>query len=133
VSFRDTLSLMRRAAALYFAIAPLVLGCSADAAFEPEPTLETPGAFVALENQQGTFDIVRTLASIEVGQDEKMLFFKSFVPSARDFDEARELARDPALPVSDSLVLVQRSDILELDWKVVWFRSLSQEERDVLR
>jgi len=129
---RDTMQVVMRSLAVLSLLADLS-GCSADAVDEPEPVLETPGAFVALSDDVGTFQILRTLAGLEVGSGQDVIFFTLFEPAARDFDHARELARDPALPVSDPLVLVPKEDVLARTWKVVWFRSLNEEERSVLR
>jgi hypothetical protein len=129
---RDTMPAMVRRMALALLLG-LPGGCSADAADEPEPTLETPGAFIALADDEGTFQILRTLAGLEVGSGQDIIFFTLFEPKASDFEQARELARDRELPVSDPLVLVPKSDVLSRTWKVVWFRTLNEEERSVLR
>ncbi len=108
-------------------------GCSADAVTEPEPTLDTPGAFVAVANDQGTYDIQRTLIALNVGNGKDAVFCQLYAPTAPDFEQARELAKDPELPLADALVLVLKEDVLARDWKVVWFRTLNEEERSVLR
>lgn len=123
----------RRTAALAVLATVWLAGCSADAVNEPEATLETPGAFVALSDDEGSYDILRTLSSIEVGSGQNVIFFTLFAPKAHTFDQAQELARDPELPVGDQLVLIPKSDVLARDWKVVWFRTLSEEERAILR
>ncbi len=122
----------RRAAALTFWAASVLLGCSADAADEPEPKLETPGAFFAVDDDFGAYRIMRTLVLLEVGSGQDVFVVTAYAPTAVDFDQARELARDPELPISDELVLVPKTEILTRSWKVVWFRTLSPEERDVL-
>jgi hypothetical protein len=111
----------------------LLLGCSADAVDEPEPTLETPGAFVAIDDGAGSYELLRTLTSLEVGGGQDVMFFTLYAASAGDFDRARELARDPLLPIQDELVLLPKEDVLAREWKVVWFRTLNDEERSVLR
>jgi hypothetical protein len=118
-------------AALAIVAASLLAGCSADAVEEPEPTLDTPGAFVALEDDAGGFNILRTLVSLNLSQD--VIFCTLFAPTAGDFEQARELAQDHDLPVQDPLVLVPKNEILARRWKVVWFRTLNEEERSVLR
>jgi len=128
---RDTVKVMTRAAALMI-VASALLGCSADAVQEPEPLLETPGAFVAVADDAGTFQIMRTLTSLELGSGMDVFFVTQYAPKAVDFDQARELARDPELPIADELVLIAKADILSHSWKVVWFRTLSPEERNVL-
>ena len=69
---------------------------------------------------------------IELGSGQDVFFVTAYAPIAVDFDQARELARDPELPISDELVLVPKDDVLSRSWKVVWFRTLSPEERDIL-
>jgi hypothetical protein len=124
---------MTRCTALLALVASLLAGCSADAVDEPEPELETPGAFLAVDDSAGAYAILRTLTSLEVGQGQDVIFFTLFAPTARDFDQARELARDPELPIRDELVLFPKDDIISHSWKVVWFRTLSEEERNILR
>ncbi len=120
------------------ALGVLLLGftasaCSADEAEQPEPTLGTPGAFVAVDNGFGSYDIARTLIALNVGNHQDAIFFKVYAPTAATFEQARELAKDPELPVRDALVLTLRDDVLAHSWKVVWFRTLDEEERSVLR
>ena len=110
----------------------VLLACSADAATEPEPTLETPGAFVAVATEGG-YQIVRTLTSLQFDNGQDAIFFKAYAPLARDFEDAERLARDPALPVSQELAVSSRAQVTSVEWKVVWFRTLSDEEREVLR
>jgi hypothetical protein len=125
---------MTRLAVLLFALsASLLAGCSADALDEPEPELLTPGAFVAVDDGEGAYEILRTLTSLGVGDDRNVIFFTVFAPTAPDFDRARELARDPALPIRDELVLLPEDYFFPRSWKVVWFRTLSEEERSILR
>jgi hypothetical protein len=130
---RDTLLVMTRRALALVAVAASLAGCSADAVDEPEPELETPGAFVAVDDGAGAYEILRTLTSLEVGNDRDVIFFTLFAPTAVDFEQARELARDPALPIQDELVLLPEDYVLSRSWKVVWFRTLTEEERDILR
>ena len=129
---RDTMPTMMRRVALALLLG-LLTACSADAVDEPDPQLETPGAFIALADDEGTFQILRTLAGLEVGSGQDIIFFTLFEPAAVDFEQARELAQDPELAVSDPLVLVPKADVLSRTWKVVWFRSLTEEERAILR
>jgi hypothetical protein len=121
-----------RATALMLLAASALLGCSADAATEPEPQIETPGAFFAVDNDVGAYQIMRTLVLLELGSGQDLFVVTAYAPTAVNFDQARELARDPELPVSDELVLIPKDEILTRSWKVVWFRTLSPEERDVL-
>ena len=48
--------------------------CSADAAPEPEPTLETKGAFFAVVADSGDLELFRTLAVLGEGKDNDAFF-----------------------------------------------------------
>jgi hypothetical protein len=108
-------------------------GCSADAAEEPEPTLETPGAFIALGIDDSGYQIWRTLTAIRLENRQEVLFFTAYAPVAEDFGQAKAFAQDPELEVRQSLVVSSREYIAELPWKVVWFRTLTDEELSVIR
>jgi hypothetical protein len=119
--------------ALFAALVTSLPACSADAADEPEPTLETPGAFVAVGIDESGYRIWRTLTAIRLENRQEVLFFTAYAPVAEDFAEARELARDPDLEVGQSLVVSSREYVTEQPWKVVWFRTLTDEELSVVR
>jgi hypothetical protein len=103
------------------------LGCSADVAPAPEPTLETRGAFVAIAENDSTYRLLRTLAVIGDGGPDDVFFVVPYLGAPKNFDQARELARDPSLPALETIA-VGRRYILSRDWRVVWFRSVSVEE-----
>jgi hypothetical protein len=102
-------------------------GCSADAVAEPAPTLETKGAFIAVANDEDGYNLLRTLAVLGDGGSDDVFFVVPYVGNPKTFEEARELAQDPALTVKET-VAVGRRYILSRDWRVVWFRSVSPEE-----
>ena len=101
--------------------------CSADAVPEPEPTLDTKGAFVAVATGDDDYELLRTLAVLGSGRDDDAFFVVPYVARAKTFAEARELAKDPDLP-SREVTAVGRRYITSREWKVVWFRSVSFEE-----
>jgi len=111
----------------------IALGCSADAAPEPEPTVETPGAFVAVQTDSGAFVLHRILNVLRLENGEELVFSTIYAPESPDFEAARELAREPRLPISHELSAVLLSALTERPWRVVWFRTLTDEELDVLR
>lgn len=119
--------------ALFAALLASLPACSADAADEPEPTLETPGAFVAVAIDERGYQIWRTLTSIRLENRQEVLFFTAYAPVAEDYDEARALARDPELEIRQSLVVSSREYVTGIPWKVVWFRTLTDEELSVVR
>lgn len=100
--------------------------CSADAVPEPEPTLETRGAYFALV-VDGEYQLRRTLAVLASGSQDETLFVVPYTATPRSFDEARELAKDPTLPAGDVIAMGRRY-IVQREWQVVWFRSVSPEE-----
>jgi len=100
--------------------------CSADAVSEPEPTLETPGAYFALV-VDGEYQLHRTLAVLASGSQDETLFVVPYVATPRSFDEARELAKNPTLPPRDVIAMGRRY-VVQREWRVVWFRSVGAEE-----
>lgn len=110
----------------------LLCGCSADAAPEPEPTLDTKGAFFAVVADSGDLELYRTLAVLGQGRDNDAFFVVPYLPTPETFDEARELAKDPSLPHRDVVALGRRA-ITSREWRVVWFRSVSIEEEASFR
>ena len=121
------------ASTLLSALLASLPGCSADAASEPEPTLETPGAFVAIGLDESGYQVWRTLTSIRLENRQDVIFFTAYAPVAQDYAEAKVLAQDPELEVNQSLVISSREYVDELPWKVVWFRTLTDEELSVIR
>ena len=119
--------------ALLLALLATGLGaCSADAAEEPEPTIDTPGAFVAVQSEEGPYLLHRTLSVLLLETGEELLFATVYAAQARDFAEARELAQEPDLPKLRELEGVLKSELTSRSWKVVWFRTLTDEELDVI-
>jgi hypothetical protein len=107
-------------------------GCSADVAPAPEPTLETKGAFLAVQDDDEGYRLLRTLTVIGDGSPDDVFFVLPYVGSPKNFAEARELAQDPSLPALDAIA-VGRRYFLTRDWRVVWFRSVSAEEEASFR
>jgi len=110
----------------------LSCACSADAVPEPEPTLDTKGAFIAVAADEGDYQLLRTLAVLGSGRDDDAFFVLPYLAKPGSFDEARELAQDPALPVGE-VTAVGRRSITSREWRVVWFRSVSSEEQAAFR
>lgn len=106
--------------------------CSADAVPEPEPTLDTKGAFIAVAADEGDYQLLRTLAVLGSGQDDDAFFVVPYVSKPKTFEEARELAQNPALRHAD-VIAIGRRYITSREWRVVWFRSVSSEEEASLR
>lgn len=100
--------------------------CSADAVPEPEPTLETPGAYFAVV-VEGEYQLNRTITVFARGSQDETLFVVPYVATPHSFDEARELAKDPTLPTRE-VIAIGRRYVVQREWRVVWFRSVSPEE-----
>jgi hypothetical protein len=108
----------------------LASACSADAVPEPEPTLETSGAFFAVE-VEGNLELYRTLAVLAAGSQDETLFVMHYAAAPRSYDEARELAQDPNL--RSEVIAIGRRFVTVRPWQIVWFRSVSPEEQEGFR
>jgi hypothetical protein len=118
---------------LIFALSGWVLaGCSADSAAEPEPTLDTKGAFVAVVGDAGELELYRTLAILGEGNDNDAFFVVPYIESPASFAAAREMAKDPDLP-HRAVTVIGRRYVTSREWRVVWFRSVSYEEQESFR
>ena len=106
-------------------------GCSADAVPEPEPTFNTRGAYFALV-VDGEYQLLRTLLVLARGSQDETLFVVPYIARPDSFDEARELAKDPTLPTGQVTAIGHRY-VVQREWRVVWFRSVSPEEEEEFR
>lgn len=107
-------------------------GCASDSAEAPEPTLETPGAFVAQEVHPQEVHLFRVLGALRLENGQTMLLMRRFAPRPTSFEAARELAKQPDLPVDLGLTHAVESEFVALPYRVVWFRTLNEQERDAL-
>lgn len=112
---------------LFLLLALAAAGCSADAVAEPEPTLDSKGAFIAIAADDGDYQLLRSLAVLGTGGDDDAFFVVPYLAKPKTFAEARELAQDPALP-HRQVTAIGRRYITSREWRVVWFRSVSAEE-----
>lgn len=110
----------------------LLGACSADHAAEPEPTLDTKGAFVAVASDGGGYELLRTLAVIGSGRDDDAFFVVPYRVTPPSFEAARELAKDSNLP-RKPVMAIGRRYITSRAWEVVWFRSVSADEEREFR
>jgi hypothetical protein len=102
-------------------------GCASDAAPEPDPTIFTRGAFVAIDEGSGTLTLVRTLDVLELPQ-ETDLMVSTYLVAPASYDEARELARNHDLPVGLEFAFLGVQRVTALPHQVVWWRTLTAEE-----
>lgn len=112
----------------------LALGaCSADSVPEPEPTLYSAGAFVAVDEGEPALTLYRTLAVLGDGSTSDALFLTRYGVRPETYEEAAELAKRRDLPASETVTILGKGYFDRHDWRVVWFRSLSNEEQSSFR
>ncbi len=119
-----------RLAGLAFALA--LGGCASDAAEAPEPTLRTPGAFVAQEVHAQELHLFRVLGALSLENGQTMLLMRRFEPRPTSFEAARELAKEPDLPIDLALTYAVESEFVAVPYQVVWFRTLNEQDRNAL-
>ncbi|APR87492.1 hypothetical protein A7982_12841 [Minicystis rosea] len=112
--------------------AGLVAGCAPETEVGPEPELDTPGAFVAQREGDGSITLLRTLEKLTVAGQDTLLFFSVYDASPTTWDEARELAKQHDLKLRYELTTAYETPFLTSEFRVVWFRTLTDEERDRL-
>lgn len=105
--------------------------CSSDSATEPEPTIDTPGAFVAFEEAPGQLRTIRILGGLQLDSGT-ILFITSYSPLLSSYDAAKEMAKSDAPPIELQYSSIGRNDIVSHPYRVVWFRTLSDEEKELL-
>jgi hypothetical protein len=110
-----------------------VVACSSDAAPEPEAKIDTPGAFVAFEESPGQIRVVRILGGIVLDNGNVILFVTSYAPLLGSFSAAEELARSSHPPIALLSTSIARSDIVAQRHDVVWFRTLSEAEKELVK
>lgn len=102
-------------------------GCSADAAVAPEPTVETPGAFVATY-ADGQFGLFRSLGTVSYFGDAFVVMLVYDVrPSS--WEDATDLAKRKGLPTRDRVQYSAPSRLPE--HRPIWFRTLTSAEEAV--
>ena len=106
-----------------------VLGCSADSVDEREPTLDTIGVFVARTDPDGGYTLHRVLYALRLQTDDTSLFISTYAVHASTLEGARDLARSGPLPVEVEVQVVSQRQFGSVPYEIVWFRSLTPEER----
>jgi hypothetical protein len=118
---------MRLVAAVFFCA--VLAGCSSDAPNEPEPALDNAGAFAATEAAGGELSLLRTLVVAHI-HSETIVFFTVYDVTPSSWDDAREIAKREELPIRQPLFFDSRDRFTANPYRVVWFRTLTKEERD---
>jgi len=107
----------------------VISACSADSLTPPEPTVETPGAFVVTTDDSGVTILFRTLRVVPIDGTESLLDAILYAGEPSSSEEAKAWAKDRAFPVADPHVGFSLRGIISLEPEVVWFRTLTQDER----
>ena len=118
--------LARLALLLHLAFAPLA--CASDAVDAPEPTLETPGSFVARQEPSGEIRLFRVMQVLTLETGQTMLIMIMYAPRPASFTEAKSLAEDRDLAVQQLTYAVE-SEFAKAPLQIVWFRTLTPQER----
>lgn len=104
-------------------------GCSSDAVLAPEPAYDQPGAFVAVDDGGEALTLFRTLDTLKL-QVGTYLFMTEYDVAPLDWEEAQALAKEPDLPIRTALLLEPVRIVTDNPYQVVWFRTLTDEERE---
>ena len=124
--------------ALYsLALAAFAVGCSAEAVEVAEPTLRTPGTFVGVRQDDGRIELARVLLADNLPPplgsteplDDAILHLTWYVETAASFDDAREVAKRHDLTPKFENEVDFASNFDRLDYRVIWFRTLTEDER----
>lgn len=107
-------------------------GCSSDAVDPPEPTLETPGSFVAREVAPNELHLFLILGALRLDNGQTMLLMRRFAPRPSNWVSAKELAQQPNLPIDLALTYSPENEFVTSPYRVVWFRTLTEQERDAI-
>lgn len=118
--------------ALLFALLSNCVGCSADAVSEPEPTLDTAGVFVVTGPVAGSYTLFRVLLTLNFANQQSILFVFRYIDIPKSVAEARALAQRSSLQHTP-LETYPRESFVANGYEVVWFRTLTDEERDAVR
>ena len=115
-------------ALLFSALTCVVLpACSSDTAAEPEADIETPGAFIAVDEGEGGLVLHRSLETT-VLESETFLFLTIYDVHPATWDEAREISKNHDIPIRNGSVPAPRKLFPAGPHRVVWFRTLTDEE-----
>lgn len=107
----------------------LLAGCASDALSPPEPELGTPGTFVAVRgyDAEGEIALLRVLDRLLIDKD-RLLFMTVYDVRPESFEEAREMAKSHDIPIRLLIRVEPDFAVLNDDHRIVWFRSLTEEE-----
>lgn len=119
---------LRSCLPLFFAWA-LLPACVSEAGPEPEPTVDIPGAFTAVDEGDGFLALYRTLDTLRV-EGDVLVMLTHYDVQPRTWEEARETAMQDDLPMLFEATAASLKLFPSGPSRVVWYRSLTDEERD---
>jgi hypothetical protein len=117
----------RRGRSALLAICLAVGACSSDSLPETEPEVQHAGAFIAVGDAH--LALYRTLKALRI-EGDTIMFMTLYEVVPGSFDHAREVAKQPAIPIRQELVTVSKALLLSQRHQVVWFRTLTKAEED---
>lgn len=108
----------------------VLAACSADAAPEPEADFHTRGAFVAVDEGGPGLALYRTLDTLALDDQADLVFVTLYDVAPADWDAAREIAKQHDIPVDEPIDALSEAGFPAGPHRVVWFRTLTDEEKD---
>jgi len=125
--------MLRAGLAVALALASTWLpACASDAAPQPEPTLEEPGSFVAVQEKPGVFSLQRTLDRV-VLETGTILVFTVYDVTPTSWSAARAISMGHDIPILHETTALAEELFTQSDYRVVWFRTLTDEEEQRLK
>jgi hypothetical protein len=104
-----------------------LVACSSESLPEPEPDVQHAGAFVAVGDPD--LALYRTLKALRI-EGDTIMFMTLYEVVPGSFDHAREVAKQPSIPIRQELVTVSKAQLVRQRHQVVWFRTLTKAEED---
>lgn len=107
------------------------LGCASDDLEPIEPELLTPGAFVAIRDYDKghEFSLIRTIDRYDF-QVDILIFYSTYDVEPTSWEDARELSKQHDLPLRKEIEAQPAIAVTTKEWRVVWFRTLTDAEKD---
>lgn len=101
--------------------------CASDAAPEPEAGIETPGAFIAVDEGKGALTLLRTIDTLSL-QHDTLLIVTIYDVDPTTWEEAREMSKSHDLPIRLEIQFASRGPLIAHPHRVVWYRTLNEDE-----
>lgn len=118
--------------ALVSALAAPLLGCTSDPDVDPVLTVDTPGAFVAVDEGRGAITLHRTLDTMTV-EGDRLIFLTVYDVAPETWEQARLISLRRDLPLAEEVTVASRKAFPGGPHQVVWFRTLDDAERERVR